>query len=196
MNKISSLLVTKMLQHNIIDPIKKNIYITGIELILADIINFSLILIIGIIVNKISYSIIYLLMFWTVRRFSGGFHAKTYAVCRITFISIYLLIIFVGNTINSHIIPYVITFNIISIVTMFLFAPISHPNKKLTDKEKHINKILALITTLIFIIVSILLVMCGHKIGLIISLILLAITILMYVGMFTNKKGVKKQCLN
>lgn len=196
MNKISSLLVTKMLQHNIIDPIKKNIYITGIELILADIINFSLILIIGIIVKKISYSIIYLLMFWTVRRFSGGFHAKTYAVCRITFISIYLLIIFVGNTINSHIIPYVITFNIISIVTMFLFAPISHPNKKLTDKEKHINKILALITTLIFIIVSILLVMCGHKIGLIISLILLAITILMYVGMFTNKKGVKKQCLN
>lgn len=45
-------------------------------------------------------------------------------------------------------------------------------------------------------LISIILVLLGYKEGLIISLTLLAITILMYVGMLTNAKGGKNNVKN
>ena len=195
MNTLSNYLTEKFIQRSIINPDNYEIYKTGLELILADIINFSLILIIGIISKTFTYACIYLLMFWTVRRFSGGFHAKTYAVCRIVFVGTYVSIIYIGSVLSSSIFAAVIC-NIITIITMCLFAPVKHPNKELTNREKQANRLFALLTTLFFAIISIILIFIGRKEGLIISLTLFAITILMYVGMLTNTKGGKTNVKN
>ena len=191
MNAISNYLTQIFIQHSIIESEKQEIYKTGIKLIVADIINFSLILTIGIISKTFIYACIYLLLFWTVRRFSGGFHAKTYTVCRVVFVGTYVSIICIGSILNTRFLVSVIC-NIITIITMCLFAPVKHPNKDLTIREKQANKFFALLTTLFFAIVSIILIFIGRREGLIISLILFAITILMYVGMLTNAKGGRK----
>lgn len=190
MNTLSNYLTEKFIQRSIINPDNHEIYRTGVELILADIINFLLILTVGFISRTFIYSGIYLLIFWTVRRFSGGFHAKTYTVCRIVTVGTYVAVIFVGRVLNI-LIPIAVICNIVTIITMCLFAPVKHPNKELTKREKQANKLFALLTTLFFAIISIVLVYVGRKEGMIISLTLFAITILMYVGMLTNAKGGK-----
>ncbi len=189
---ISILLTEKMLEHHIIVPEKQEIYKTGLMLILADVINFSLIVLIGLITQSLLFSGIFLLQFWTVRHFCGGFHAKTHEICRIVTVGTYVLILFLSSLIDAHWMLYTIVCNAVTFVTMVLFAPIRHPNKKLTDKEIQANKTLALITTSFYITISIILVAIGYKTGLFISLILSAITMLMYIGLFMNRKEGKK----
>ena len=196
MEKISSFLTEEIIQRGIINSQKKAICKTGIELILADIINFSLILIIGVFTSSVLYSCMYILLLWSVRRFSGGFHAKTYSVCRTVTIGMYILILSFSKILNSHWIFYTTIFNLVTFITMLIFAPIRHPNKELTSREVQANKLFSLITTLFFSIVSILLVTFGRKEGLIISLTLFAITILMYVGLLTNRREGKENGKN
>ena len=195
MEMISTFLTKKFIQRGIVEPAKQDIYKTGLELIIADIINILLILTLGFITKSFIYACIYLIMFWTVRRFSGGFHAKTYAVCRIVFIGTYISMICISAVLHRWLLVSGVC-NLIAFATMYLFAPIPHPNKELNSKEKKANKLFAMITTLFCILISIILVLLGCKEGLIISLTLLAITILMYVGMLTNAKGGKNNVKN
>lgn len=188
METLSVMLVNKFLQKNIIDPTKTEIYKTGIMLILADIINFSLILIIGLIIKSFIFSIIYLVVFWVVRQHSGGFHAKTYSVCRVVTIGTFILIVIIGKCINQYDLAYVLLCNTITCITMLLFAPVKHPNKKLTVQEVNANKLFALITTFFFSALSITLTVLHKKEGLIVALTLFAVTVLMYIGIVANKR--------
>lgn len=197
METLAVKLTEKFIDREIISSDKKETYITGLKLILSDIINFSLIFIIGILTKSFIYSCIYLIVFWTVRKFSGGFHAKAYWICRIVTVGTYILILLVsGMIINYHVIIVPIC-NIFSVITMIAFAPIRHPNKDLTGKEVKANKLCALLTTLFFTVLSIALAIFDRKEGLVISLTLFAVTVLMYTGLLANgKKGGKYNVKN
>ncbi len=188
MESISTYFVKKFLDRNIIAYDKSEICKIGLELIIADIINFSAILLIGAFTKSFIQSCIYLIVFWTVRRFCGGFHAKTYMVCRICTIGTFVLVLTINNIISSHFILYAICCNITAILTMLLLAPIRHPNKDLTDKEVKANKLFSLTATCFFSAISVVLTVCNRKEGLIIALTLFAITALMYVGLIVNRK--------
>lgn len=186
METISAFLVDKLLKRNIILEEKAPICKNGIMLILADIINFSLILIIGLFTKSLFESVMYLTVFWIVRRFSGGFHAKTYWLCRIVTVGTYMTIFLVSKIINDYYIIITLICDIFAVITMIVFAPIRHPNKELTNKEVKANKLFALLTTLFFTLLSIVLSVFNRKEGLVISLILFAISVLMYIGLLTN----------
>lgn len=188
MEKASIFLVNKMLERNIIQAEKREIYKTGIELIFADIINFSLILLVGLFTGNLINGCIYIFLMWAVRRFTGGFHAKTYTLCRICTIGIYALIILAGRFIKENLLIYSVGMNLFTILTVIKFAPIRHPNKDLTETEIKANKFFAIISSVFFSAVSAFLISVGRKEGLTISLILFAISILMYVGLITNGK--------
>jgi len=188
MEKLSCKFTEILLKRHIIDAEKQYIYKIGFELIFADIINIIIILFIGVIVNTFAYSLIYLALFWTVRRFSGGYHAKTYTVCRTATVGIYILIVILSKIINTGCPWAVIICNVATIITMMLLAPVKHPNKQLTQKEVKANKLFALITSLFFVILSLILINIDRKEGLVISLTLAAIDVLMYIGCCTNRK--------
>lgn len=189
MKKLSLLLLNELLKRNIILYEKSEIYYAGIMLLVSDLINILLVMTAGIISHHFLWSVIYLIILWTVRRFSGGFHAKTYILCRIVTLGTCMLIIFLSNSIEKNYTIISMLCNGFTIVTMIFFAPVAHPNKSLTEKEAKANKIFSLITTLLCSIFSILLIAYEHKEGLVISLTLSAIAILMYVGLLTNKKS-------
>lgn len=196
METISTLLVDKLLQRNIILDEKARICKAGIMLILADIINFSLILIMGLFTKSLFESVMYLTIFWIVRRFSGGFHAKTYWLCRIVTVGTYITIFLVSNIINDYYIIITLICDIFAVSAMIVLAPIRHPNKYLTNKEVKANKLFALLTTLFFTLLSITLSVFNRKEGLVISLILFAISVLMYIGLLTNGKEGKDNVKN
>lgn len=192
MEKISSYLTDKIICRGIINSDKKEICKIGIELILADITNFSLILMIGCFTSSVLYACIYIILLLTVRQFSGGFHAKTYGICRMVTIGMYILILYFSKILNAYLMLYSVILNFITFATMFAFAPVRHPNKELTPVEIQANKLFSLLSTLLYSIASIILIILGRKEGLVISLSLFAISILMYVGLLTNRKGGQK----
>lgn len=188
---VALFLTNKFIQRKIISPDKKAIYKSGLLLILSDIINFSLVFIVGMLTKTFVYSILYLLMLWGIRRFSGGFHAKTYSVCRMVTVGMYVLVIYLNSILKSERLIYSVVFCVISIFTMLLLAPIKHPNKDLTVREMKFNKIMSLVSTSFFSVLAIAFSASERSMGFVMSLILLAISILMYVGIAVNRKGEK-----
>ena len=170
---------------------KKEIYSYGFRLIIADIINFSIVITLGIVLKKLCESILFLITLCTVRRFSGGFHAKTYWLCRlsmiITFTGVLTLSEIIIKTNNKLNISLLI--NVLCMIIIFRFSPVKHPNKTLTTEQIHKNKFKAIITSFILSVLSILITATGFDKGVTISSTLLAIVILMIISLVMQKEG-------
>lgn len=188
----SEAVVNILLKKQIIKPEKQNIYKEGFKLFMADLINIFLVIIIGLITKSFIHSALYLFMLLTVRRFCGGFHAKTYYLCRTITVGTYILIFTASCLIVRYQLTMSIIINAVAVTTMLLFSPVVVPGKELTFKEKRINKILSVITTTIFSVISMALCIAGKKTGFVISLILMAIVILMYIGMAAYRRKEEK----
>lgn len=186
MDTVSDLVVKKFLERNIIDAKMQDMYREGVKLILADIINISIIILIGILLHRFTCSAVFLLVFWTVRWFAGGFHAKTYGMCRITTVSSFAVSLILGIAAGTYARYLTIIFDTAAFLTILIFAPIKHPNKELSTAVRKRSKKIALVMTAIFSAVSVILCRYARIEGFIISSTLFIITVLMYAGMMTN----------
>ena len=131
-------------------------------------------------------------MLISIRRFSGGFHAKTYWLCRLVTVGTYVIVWLMSRMVNDYLMLCTIICDFITLVTMFAFAPIRHPNKQLTENEVKANRFFSMVTTLFFAVASVVLTAISRKEGIVIALILLAISVLMYIGLYANGKKVRE----
>ena len=188
MDKTVSLLLNELLKRKIISAEKADIYKIGLELIVADVINTILIIGVSLITNTFISGCLYMLVFCGVRKFCGGFHAKTYWLCRVVSLFTYIMVIITSSIIKYNWLSIALICDAITIISMVLFAPVRHPNKDLTEKEIKANKLFAILSTMFFSVSSVILILFERKEGLNISLNLLAISILMYIGIIINKR--------
>lgn len=170
----------------------KDIYVYGLRLIIADIINFSLILIFGAFLKCMVKAVIFLLMLLFVRRFTGGFHAGSFAVCRLSMIISFFSVLAVSHLQSGFIygeeIAIVVCF--FSVLVVFFTAPIEHRNKPLNKEQRKSNRKKAIISSVVSSTLSSVLCFMGFPEGVFVSNTLLLIVILMFVGLII-KKGEK-----
>lgn len=191
MEKILDKLTGFYIKKNIISEDEKDIYCYGFKLIVADVINFSLILFIGTIINLFKESVVYLLTLALIRRHSGGFHAKSFTACRVAMIVTFLMVATVymiitkfgyGNNI-------LLLLNVFNVLYIAIYSPVKHPNKELNEKEKKNNKLKAIVYSVIFACISTLLISFKINAGVIILLTMSAIVILMLAAQVSLKGG-------
>ena len=192
MDKLANTITDYYIRKKVISSDKREIYSYGFKLIIADIINYIIVISIGVIFNRVIESIVFLITLCGVRQFSGGFHAKTFWLCRlsmvITCLCVTMLTDIVTHTEYKTII--VMLANAISVLFITIFAPIVHPNKPLSDKQKRNNKIKSIITSLFLSAVSIIMVVASDmKFGVTISITLFSVVVLMIIGMAIQKGG-------
>lgn len=115
----------------------EEVYAYGIEILLSTILNFILALTIALISHEFVACLINLTAFVTIRIYAGGYHADTHSGCMITLFCVLVMFIFVIKVISLKLMmilyPLLLT---ISIVIIFKYAPVEHPNKPLSDKKK------------------------------------------------------------
>lgn len=116
------------------------IYEYGLELILADIINFAAVLLISAALQEIGSGILYLLCFVSVRIFSGGFHARTHLLCGISMILFYLLFTFICKGAASAGSAVLIAGTILAYAPLLKWAPVRNRNRPLNDSKRRKNR--------------------------------------------------------
>ncbi|SCH44981.1 MULTISPECIES: accessory gene regulator ArgB-like protein [unclassified Romboutsia] len=155
----------KSLSYKFADMLSKNdiiededfeIYRYGFETLIYFIVNISVALFIGAIFDRFIHTIIFLTCYCSIRQFTGGYHARNYTECTLTFVVIYTITIFMANNININKYKYLlILFMIFSMYIIYKIAPQEHRNKPLSKEEKEkykrvVMKIVGLIS-IIFI---------------------------------------------
>ena len=80
---LSTKITAFLIEQNIVSTKNKEVYEYGFDLLIADFINFSIILLIGTLCCKLWKTILYLIIFVGLRSVCGGYHAKTHLKCHI-----------------------------------------------------------------------------------------------------------------
>ncbi|MCM1228262.1 MAG: accessory gene regulator B family protein [Clostridium sp.] len=85
--KLTNHVLEYLISSNVIenDDESKDYYQYGIEITISSLLNIVLIVAIGIVSGNILESILFLSCFVPLRQFTGGFHAKTYFLCNLSF---------------------------------------------------------------------------------------------------------------
>lgn len=136
------------------------IYVYGFQLLLSTISSLTSILLISASIKRLSYAICFLLFFFVLRLFCGGYHAKTFTKCFIVTNLSFLIIVGITELIIitnfKFIIPII---NLFSTVVIWIFAPVKNENHPYSEKTNKKNKLVSRIISLAYIIVLFLLFM-------------------------------------
>lgn len=188
MKNLSEKITTYLIRENYAEESKREIYEYGFKLIIADCINFVLIMIIGIILNSFTVSLIFLAVFCFLRWFSGGFHAKSHIVCRLSMITTFVCVAGCTEIIDLTF-WWLIVFLVISVVLIGVLAPIENINKPLSVENRKRNKFRSVFISMIFWTISLLLYYFGQKkYSEVIVFTILSTVILMIIGIYVNKR--------
>ena len=193
MDRIANTITDHLVRKQRIDERQREIYCYGLKLILADVINFSLIMLLSVLLGRFWDGVAFLITLCGVRKYSGGFHAKTFWLCRLSMLITYLCVIGISELLGrmSGALLVTIVLNVAAIVIIPCLAPVKHPNKILTDKQLEENKLKAAIASEILAAVSILFVIVNNPVGITMAMTLCAIVVLMFVGIISMKGGRK-----
>lgn len=152
-NKISSKIVEILIKHSLVENEDKELYLYGFFILLSQILYFIIVITIGILFNVIFESIIFYITFQFIRRYAGGYHAKTETRCEIlSTLSILCCIVLIKLSKMYDIRIVLLSVSLVFAVLIFILSPLDTPEKPLNDKEyKYFRKISWIILSLIII---------------------------------------------
>lgn len=157
-NNLSIKLTNKLISKGSITENKRELYIYGFFMLISHLMYLVLTIILGLIFKCFLESVIFYIAFQFIRRYAGGFHAKTEATCEIlSSLSIFCCIGVIRISKICDIKIALLCLSLLFAISIFIFCPLDTPEKPLTDKEhKHFRKIslMILLCILIAIILS------------------------------------------
>lgn len=153
---ISNSIAFYLLKNNFIKEKELPIYRYGFSALLNSLFQLVVILILGAITNKMSETIVFILMFVFLRRFLGGYHANTKIRCLMLDIVIWVVTTnayTVCNSlkINNYVVLIIISF---SVFVTFRFAPVENMHKPLNKIQKKKNAKKGRMLVYIFVMVA------------------------------------------
>lgn len=143
-SKITSFLI----ENKEINKEDYEVYKYGFEVLIAFTVNIAIVLGIGLLFNKLFYSIVFLLCYCPIRQFAGGYHANCYIKCLLIFVFIFILTIYTSARVYSPVYSLMIfIISTLSYMGIWTLSPLEHRHNPLTlneiNKYRKISKILA-----------------------------------------------------
>ena len=139
-----------MLSREIISQDEEELYIYGLFMLISQTIFFILSCVLGLAFKCFFESIFFYLMFQSIRKYAGGYHANTETLCEImsTFsIALCIAIIRCSNMYDISI--FLLCASLISAVIILSICPLDTPEKPLTEKEFHYFRKIAMLILLL-----------------------------------------------
>ena len=141
LEKAATILTEFMYKKGVILSSKRPVFIYGFQLALSTFCSLISVLFVAIILDRPLSALIFFIVFFWVRLFSGGFHASSYLKCFILTNAIYLLVVLLSEILimTSSIFPALLIQDVSGIV-VFLLSPIRHKNHPLSENVYKRNK--------------------------------------------------------
>lgn len=137
-HRLSECIADFLLSQKVIKKQEKEIYVYGTQLVISSIINLLICITISLLLGELINGLIFFAIFSSLRRFTGGFHCKTFIMCNVVFSSIVALALlsntFLGKVFENYVIVMVTA--IFNLICILLFSPVYNENKKLTYIQK------------------------------------------------------------
>lgn len=156
-NNLSTYIVDKLVSKGTVTEDERELYIYGLFMIFSHLMYLVLAIFFGLIFKCFIESVIFYIAFQFLRRYAGGYHAKTETRCEImSALSILCCIVLIKCSKMYDINIVLLSTSLVFAVLIFIFCPLDTPEKPLTDKEhKYFRKISLIILSLIIVAIII-----------------------------------------
>lgn len=185
-NRLADFLCNK----GIISEEDKEIYVYGYEMIITTILGAILVFAIALITGRFAEAFCFFMVFVITRQFCGGYHSKTRIMCSITFLICYASVLFFNSVLESI---YNLFVHLLVLVPYFAvilgYSPIVNENKPLTDDEVKVNHNRSIIVSVVWFVLSTVLLMIMPILSSAIDLTLLVIAVLMMIEVVKRREG-------
>lgn len=134
--RISRNLTNIMVEEKIIEDTKKEIFTYCFEYIFEQVIYTTIFLLLGLLFNRFIVTLLFLLMFYSLRSLGGGIHAPSERTCTIISFCIYFFVITITPVISYKYTTLWLVLFLLSVLVMIALAPVQSPNKPLSSERK------------------------------------------------------------
>lgn len=128
------------------------LYEYAIYIILSSAFHMATVIVLGLVFNLLTESLVFYLSFIVIRKFAGGYHAKTPTRCYIVSIITIVLMLCIIKwilIINYLSIYYSLFFSeLVCVLILCFLSPLDTENKLLNGKERTIYKIVSCVTSI------------------------------------------------
>lgn len=190
-NKITSFLICS----KTIEEKDYDLYLYGFKTLIAFIVNIIAILFVGYMLNRFKETALFLLCYCPIRQFTGGYHADNYKKCLLSFISIYLVNVYLIEELMSKKVDYIIiVLMVISYIGIYFLSPLEHRNNPLSKKEKLKYKKIVMILISIVLLFSIIGINFNttYRYSIYTASVLICIFTMLILGVIKQLRGIKK----
>ena len=135
------------------------IYVYGIKLIISSVVGMCVIFTIGLFTGYFTQAMIYIVALSLIKSFAGGYHANTYLMCNvisgISFLFALIMYFPLLRMSKSEVLITTVLVFCVTLLTIILFSPVEHPNKKIEQSDKKKYKFISIVMLCAEIAVSI-----------------------------------------
>lgn len=134
-----------------------DLYVYGVYIVLSSSLHIATIIVLGLFFNLLVESLVFYFSFIAIRKFAGGYHAKTPTRCYLFSVISSIIMLCLIKYVNSvgNIFTYLlIIFELLCVVLIILMSPLDTENNPLNSYEKKWYKILAVLTSVCIFIIS------------------------------------------
>lgn len=166
MEKFSSKLIEFFVSNDLIKNEDKEIYKYAVNIILSSLIHIATVMIIGLCFNLFIESLVFYFSFIAIRKFAGGYHAKTPVRCYLFSFASNIIILCLVKWLSSNNTLFIfifIIFELLCVVLILLISPLDTENNPLTGQEKKMYRMLTSIITIFIFIISLLCFFKGYR---------------------------------
>lgn len=174
----------KLIQHTNTPSSHKPVFRYGIELTISTLSSILSVLFLSLLLNATIETIVFLIAYMSLRIWSGGYHAKTYARCFLSTNLTYLAVYAISRillTLESVWPPLILLFA--ANIVIFTWAPVKNKNHPLSEKRYQQNKKIARIRLFVYNLVFVVFFIFLNKLIFIFSVSGAAVAALMIIPM-------------
>lgn len=166
MIKLISSKAARYLCSNETDTDSLELYEYAIYVVLSSISHIATIVVLGVFFNMIIESVVFYFSFISIRKFAGGYHAKTPTKCYLFSILSNIIILYFIKLVNGVSVIFVfslIMFELFCVVLILLISPLDTENNPLKTSEKKMYRIIAVFISILIFIISTWCVFTGYR---------------------------------
>ena len=156
-NNLATHITEKLISSNTIKPEDRDLYIYRIFMLLSQLLFILLTVVFGLVLNCVVESIVFYIAFQFIRRYAGGYHAKTETRCEImSTLSIFACLVVIRLSKLYGFDNILLCLAIVTAISIAVLCPLGTPEKPLSEKEfryfRKISWLILLIITLLTIV--------------------------------------------